>query len=201
MTASPDDDEILRRLCEGDPIAPAQFCERFLPPLLDDRRWVAGRTRDQHLIEGAADDAVLDFVRNPERYDPSRLGIEGYLRMIAGRRLLNALAREQRHASRRAPLEVVELRPPVGNERSEAPELPGGISKDELLRRLREELPEPRDREAMALMMDGVRETPVYARLYGLDGLPPQEQARAVKRHKDRLKQRAKRLGVRLRHE
>lgn len=199
MTPSSDDAELLHRLRARDPIAAAEFCERYLPLLLADRRWFAGRTRDDHLIEEAAHLALFNFVKRPETYDSSQKGILPYLRMAAGGDLLNAIAREQRHARRRAPLEAVELQPVGGNDQQSPPDLPGGVSQELLLHRLREQLPEPRDREAMGMMIDGVRETAAYARLYELDHLPAEQQTRAVKRHKDRLKQRARRLGVRFR--
>ena len=198
---APDDADLLHRLRERDPVAPAEFCERFLPVLLADRRWVRGATRDQHVIEEAVHDTLFTFVRRPDAYNPSLSPLISYLRRAARGDLLNILNREGRHAKRRAPLEAVELRPPVGNEQQNPPALPGYVSQELLLRRLRDELPEPRDWEALCLMIDGVREKAVYARLYGLVDLPPAEQARAVKRHKDRVKQRARRLGIRLRHE
>ena len=201
MTLTSDEADLLRRLRERDPVAPTEFCERFLPILLADRRWVRGATRDAHVIEEAVHDALFDFVKRPEVYNPSLSPLVSYLRRSARGDLLNILNREERHAKRRAPLEAVELRPPAGNEQQSPPALPGGVSRELLLRRLRDELPDPRDWEALCLMLDGVRQTAVYARLYGLADLPLAEQARAVKRHKDRVKQRARRLGDRVRHE
>jgi DNA-directed RNA polymerase specialized sigma24 family protein len=201
MTLAPDDADLLHRLRQGDPVAPEEFCVRFLPMLLADRRWVRGATRDEHVIEEAVHRALFDFVRRPDRYDSSRSPLISYLRRAARGDLLNLLSREERHRKRRAPLEAVELRPPAGNEEHSPPAVPGAVSQELLLRRLRNELPEPRDWEALCLILDGVKKTAVFARLYGLADLPPAEQARAVKQHKDRVKQRARRLGVRLRHE
>jgi DNA-directed RNA polymerase specialized sigma24 family protein len=201
MTLPPDDAGLLQRLRERDPIAPVELCERFLPLLLDDRRWVRGATRDEHLIEEAVHVALFDFIRRPHAYKPSLMPLLPYLRRAARGDLLNAISREQRHARRRAPLEAVELRPPAGNDQQSPPDLPGGVSRELLVRRLRAALPDPRDWEAMCLLIDGVRKTEPYADLYGLTDLPLAEQRIAVKRHKDRLKQRARRLGIRLRDE
>jgi DNA-directed RNA polymerase specialized sigma24 family protein len=199
-TPPTDDAGLLDRLRAGDPLAPSQFCERFLPVLLGNRGWAAGLTRDGHAVEQAAHDALLAFVRRPHAYDPSGLALIPYLRNSARCDLLNALKREQRHAQRRAPLEAVELRPPAGNNQQRAADRLGGDTRAALLRRLRAELPDPLDWDAMCLLIDGVRETAVYARLYGLEALPVVEQTRQVKRHKDRLKKRAIRLGVRINH-
>src|SRR5581483_8482335 len=72
-TPPTDDAGLLDRLRAGDPLAPSQFCERFLPVLLGNRGWAAGLTRDGHAVEQAAHDALLAFVRRPHVYDPSRL--------------------------------------------------------------------------------------------------------------------------------
>jgi hypothetical protein len=195
----PDDLDLVQRLLDADPAAPSDFCEHFLPLLTADRRWVLAGVRDEQLIEEAAITAVFNFVQHPAAYDPARLGVLSYLRMAARGDLKNALNRERRHAERRAPLEAVELTPPAGNGEQETGELPEGVSQRLLLKRLWQALPDPRDRQAVGMMIDGVRSTAEYARLYGLDGLPPAEQRRAVKRIKDRLDKVMKRLGIKLR--
>lgn len=193
------DPDLLRRLCEGDPIAPDQFCETYLPLLMADRRWRLPGIRDPHLIEEAAIQTVLDFVKRPDRYDPAKLPILSYLRMLAGNDLKNLIAKEARHARRRAPIEAVELHPSAGNQQQDGPSLPGGVSHELVRRRLQAQVPDSRDQEAMAMMIDGVRETAAYARVYGLQALPAEEQRKQVKRLKDRLDKTMKRLGVRLR--
>jgi hypothetical protein len=195
-----DDADLHQRLCDGDPTAPSQFCDLYLPQLLADRhRWAVPGVRDEHLVEDAAITAVLDFVKRPDAYDRARLAILPYLRMAAKADLLNLLARERRHAIRRAPLDAVELRPVVGNDEREAQSERTDPPAEALVHRLRERLPDPCDREAAALMLGGVRETAAYAVLYGLRDLPIAEQRRIVKQHKDRLDKVMKRLGKRIR--
>lgn len=197
--ADPQDADLLRRLREGDPTAPAACCERYLPVLLGDRRWVRADVRDPHLIEEAVHTALLDFVKAPERYDPARLPLLRYLGMAAHNDLLNLLNREQRHGRRRAPLEAVDLLQHAWNDEREEPELPGGMDQKEVEQRLRERLPDERDRTAAAMMLDRVRRSAEYAQLYGLTHLPPEEQRRQVKQIKDRLDKVMKRLGMRAR--
>lgn len=192
-------DDLYHRLCAGDPVAPSEFCERYLPRLMSDRRWVLPGIRDEHMIEEAAERAVLSFVQHPERYDPTRSKIMSYLRMAAKGDLINLINRESRHANRRAPIDAVELQPPARNDEHDAPDLPGNVSQELLMRRLREALPDSRDQEAVRLMLDGVRETGAYTRVYGLGNLSLEEQRRQVKRHKDRLDKVMKRLGKRFR--
>jgi hypothetical protein len=197
----PDELDLLQRLVDADPAAPSDFCERYLPLLTADRRWVPAGVRDEHLIEDAAIEAALTFVQQPAAYNPARLPIMSYLRMAARGDLLNLLDRERRHSSRRAPLEAVERSPPPGNDEQAGSDLPDGVSRELLFRRLWEAIPDPVDRQAVQMMLDGVRATAEYARLYGLDGLPPAEQRHEVKRRKDRLDKVMKRLGTRLRGE
>ena len=192
-------DDLYHRLCAGDPVAPSEFCERYLPRLMSDRRWVLPGIHDEHMIEDAAIEAVLSFIRHPDRYDPAQLEIMSYLRMAARGDLINLLKKETRHADRRAPIDAVELQPPARNDEHDAPDLPGNVSQELLMRRLREALPDPRDHEAVRLMLDGVRETGAYTRVYGLGNLSLEEQRRQVKRHKDRLDKVMKRLGKRFR--
>jgi RNA polymerase sigma-70 factor (ECF subfamily) len=193
--------DLLRRLCAGDPIAPAEACEHFLPLLLARRGWTKGYAHDEHRVQSAAEDAVFDFVRHPEAYDPTKLSLLSYLRMAARRDLENAERKEARHRSRRAPLEAVELRPPGGNDGQNEVELPGGLTAAELMRRLHQRITDPADRKALALMIDGVRETAPYARIWGIEGLPIEQQRREVKKNKDRLLKQAQRQGRRLRGE
>jgi len=190
---------LLQRLCDRDPIATAEACELLLPQLLADRRWLPSGISDPHIAEDAAHEALLDFVERPERYNPALLSVLPYLRMAARRNALNLIKRESRHKGRRAPLELVELHPPRGNEADEGSGLPSSVSQALLLRRLSEQVPDARDRAALALMLDQMRATSVYARIFGLEHLSPEEQRRTVKRHKDRLGKVMKRLGERLR--
>ncbi|MGD9893709.1 MAG: RNA polymerase sigma factor [Dehalococcoidia bacterium] len=193
------DPNLLEHLHAGDLVARAEFCDIYLPKLLVDRRWILPGIRDEHLIQDAAHTALIDFIRRPDRYDPDKLPILQYLRMAAQGDLRNLLAREQRHAMRRTSLDDVELSAPVGNDPQEAPDPPSGISYDLLRRRILEEIPDKRDQQAAQMIMDNIKDTAAYARLYGLTGLSKSEQVREVKRQKDRLKARMKRMGKRLR--
>jgi hypothetical protein len=49
-------------------------------------------------------------------------------------------------------------------------------------------IPDRTDQEIVKLMMDGIRETDVYAKVMGIQNLPDDERSRIVKQNKDRLK-------------
>jgi RNA polymerase sigma-70 factor (ECF subfamily) len=193
------DPDLYQRLCDREPVAPSEFCELYLPLLMADRRWLLAGIRDEHMITDAAIRAVLSVAEHPEQYDPAQSKIMGYLRMSAKRDLINLLNAESRRSGRTVSIEAVDLPESAGNERREAPDLPGGVSPEFLMRKLDDALPIPQDREAVRLMLDGVRSTEDYARVYGLSGLSVQDQRKQVKRHKDRLDKVMKRIGLRFR--
>ena len=60
--------------------------------------------------------------------------------------------------------------------------------------KLRAAFPEERDRKVIHLMLENVRDTPTYAAVLEIADLSPEEQATEVKRVKDRLKKRMRRL-------
>jgi hypothetical protein len=60
--------------------------------------------------------------------------------------------------------------------------------------RLRAAFPEERDRRVIHLMLENVRDTESYASALEIAYLPPDEQAAEVKRVKDRIKKRMRRL-------
>jgi hypothetical protein len=56
---------------------------------------------------------------------------------------------------------------------------------------------DPNDRAAARLVLDEERSTQRYARLWGLESLPADDQRREVKRRKDRIKKVLERHGKR----
>ncbi len=170
----------------------SEIAETFLSPVANSLRKDFPSLGDPHLIETAVEDALIAYFGNPARFDPRRAGLFTYLRQLAKSRLLNLLAREKNLS---APEKVVELEAlEFVHEMTDCeladPEEALALreSDDATWRKLRELLTDPIDLELIKLMMEGVRETDRYAALLGLSSLPSQEQASAVKRHKDRVK-------------
>src|SRR5262245_56469958 len=94
----PSDDEaraLHTRVLARDPTANADLCDACLERL---RRSLqpAFRAVDEHLIDEAVERALLDYLENPNRYDPSRSPLRRYLSMLARRDLLSLLKREGR---------------------------------------------------------------------------------------------------------
>ncbi|HZU05403.1 MAG TPA: sigma factor [Chloroflexota bacterium] len=207
--AALDEQALHARLLAGDPTAPADLAETYLPRLVA-RLGRYYKNVDPQLLESAAIDAVLDLAMHPHRYDPARGRLESYLFMAARRDLLNALQRTQRRAAHERPLTVID--PSAGNVELASParNLRASEADDPLELLIQQEAADPRlmaaireqcdEREwaVFQLMLDGEDRTAAYAQVLGITHLSPREQAQEVKRVKERLKKRARRLVQRL---
>ena len=108
--------------------------------------------------------------------------------MAAEGDLRNALAKTTRRKRREISIEDVELAGAGGKERLEAPGLDTRLEAQRMRGRIGELFKDPRDREAVELLIEGERSTEAFAKVWGLERLPAKEQASQVKRHKDRIK-------------
>ena len=194
--AAPEDDRIIHaRLLQRDPVAPSDLAVRCLASLTAGLRRAFPRV-DPAACETVAIDVLLGLGERPEQFDPSRAPLAAFLLMAAKRDVLNILERDRRRASRRVPLDVVELSPRARNSMQDcaadpANTVPDALD-DDLWTALQGQLG-AQEREFVQLMMDGERRTTVFADVLGLQGRPDVEQAREVKRTKDRLKKRLQR--------
>jgi RNA polymerase sigma-70 factor (ECF subfamily) len=114
----------------------------------------------------------------------------------------NALERAKRRAGRELSLEAVELSPSARNSLVKDEADPADWLASEEDRRVARASVEKHfagsDREVVWLMFEHERRTSVFASVLGIEDLPELEQRREVKRVKDRLKARLKRLGMRV---
>lgn len=202
--ASSADRALHARLLAGDPIAPSELAERFLEPVFRRMRAKFPRPEHEDLVRDLVTDVVLDLAQRPQKYDPARLGLESYLAMDARGDILNRLRSPAMTRLTAVPLADVELFLAGGNDPADEVEaallggdalaLPEGVTPEAALARIRAAFPDRRDREALVLIEEGERKTAVFARLYGLAHLDAEAQERAVKRQKDRIKMKKKRL-------
>lgn len=173
-----------------DPTASAEISEAFLP-------YVTGRLReayptlfDPHLVDTAAVDGLLDYLSRPEKYDPQLATLGKYLYMIARRDLLNLLSKHKRWSApggkESVELDAGEREYPLDGELTV--EERAFIRASPLWAQLDHLITDPRERQALQLMLDGERDTASFADALGLAGQTAEEQAAAVKRCKDRLK-------------
>jgi DNA-directed RNA polymerase specialized sigma24 family protein len=186
--------DLLRRLRDGDPTAPAEFAAAVLDRLVTDLR-AARPSADDHARVTAAEDAVLSVIRRPAAFDPTRGDFPTYLRMAARRDLANILDGERRHHRRREGPDSVELAADGRNCSGEGGEPDGLPSFDapELAAVIATFTNE--ERRALDLMRSGERRTEAFAAALGISDRPPGEQRRVVKRVKDRIRARLRRAA------
>jgi RNA polymerase sigma factor (sigma-70 family) len=199
MPVAPSNEEGLRiyqRLLGGDPTAPADLAETYLDPLTN---WLAEHNSsvDPDLCTEAASEAIVSLIKKPASYQPERLPLEAYLRMSAQGDLKNALDREKRHRTGRKTLESVE-------HSEEARKYLGKEDDPSLQLQITEEVQEARDAvprsvweglteqevRVLELMIRKERKTQEYAKAYGIENLPEDEQRMEIKQVKDRLQKR-----------
>jgi hypothetical protein len=184
---------ILNLLHTGDPLARSDFADAVMEPLVSHLRRCRVEA-DDDAYWTAAGDAVLSVINNPAVYDPNRGPLRSFLCMSAEGDLRNALKRERRHHTGRENRDCVELAAADGNTRQESRVVDGRSFDD----------PEvaaevagfsSADHGVFELMRGGERETAAFAPVLGVGHLPRDEQSRAVKRAKDRIIKRLRRVG------
>jgi RNA polymerase sigma-70 factor (ECF subfamily) len=182
------------RLLRQDPIAPAELYEVMLSPLIG---WLyaKGRTTDKVLLRDAATDAILDYIKHPNKWKPDRGTLVSYICMAAHRDLLNALKKAGRHRSREISIEDVEQ---DELQRNVLIEYETSYAVKRFLPILDRQLASDTDRRLVALMLEGERSTDKFAKVLQIQGLPKAEKALKVKQHKDRLKKVIQRLRKRV---
>ncbi len=160
-----------------------EFAVAYLQPVCDFLARAFSRAPED-MRHTAATKAVLSVIRNPERYDPTRLSMVGYLRMAARRDMLTLLASDARRRAREIPLATVEEPNTGQNKRVEqADEL---VWSDPRIVAVIDSFTPP-ERIAFELLRVGERLTRTYARALGWDEERPDLEM-AVKRVKDRVK-------------
>jgi RNA polymerase sigma-70 factor (ECF subfamily) len=170
--------ELHELMLKGDVTAPARVAEFFLPIL---SRKLAARSKNVHpnMIDTAVADTLLDYLKRPEKFDPNKLTLGKFLLMSADRDLKNYLASRTKEVERWGFTENVEVKGAAAEHRSEPI--------DEKLKRILNTVENETDRKLVSLMAEGIRKTQPYAAVLQITHLSQSEQAKVVKRHKDRL--------------
>jgi RNA polymerase sigma-70 factor (ECF subfamily) len=173
-----------RLLARIDHRVTAEIAEMFLPLLAGalERRFF-GAT-DPHFPETLAIDSLLGYLRHPERFDPSKGSLIGYLYMDAYWNGLDLMRRSKKSVELRTS-DCEYLLASMGGGNTEAEMIEAASP---MVARAFAVVNEGPDREMLSLMMDGERDADAYAEVLGIEGLPRAERSAIVKRHKDRLK-------------
>ncbi|MBI1884768.1 MAG: sigma-70 family RNA polymerase sigma factor [Chloroflexi bacterium] len=194
-------EEVHQRLLQGDPTAPSEVILTYLEPLIGRLRQRFPDVKDETIIRDAVTDALFQYVQSPGRFNPAKSSLASYLTMAARGDLLNALARERRRAARQVPLETVAEAALARNTLEESEDSSDSMAASPLMQAIPQEVSDPTDRELLEMILTGERKTARYAQALGIADRSETEQRKIVKRHKDRLKKRLRRLGVKLREQ
>ncbi len=185
--------ELHNRLISGDVIVSAELAEFFMPLMIGRLNRGFQNIDDPHLIETSVVDALMDYLTRPNQYDPNRSNLFSYLILKAKSDLLNYLRQNKKDQSFLNLAEIVELEE---DSSVYGVELIDDIDIETIVidklspiwNRLLTIIPDEKDQEIVKLMMNGVRETEIYAEVIGIQNLPDEDQCRIVKQNKDRLK-------------
>ena len=195
--------DVHQRLLHGDPTASADAAELLLDQVVArlQRKWPGLASTDA--CHDAAIDVLVMYFADPSRYQPAQSSLVGWLVMQAHGDLLNDHASKPKRFER---LWLVESALPVDPSTGETPRIGDQIpSLDALpdvdgsivLAAVRDAFPNERDRQLIWLMcIEGSHSTEEAAKVLGLAGLSPAERTAEVKRHKDRVMRRLRRLGL-----
>ena len=182
------------RIIRDDPIAPAELAEQALPLLQSHLQQCRLEVKDPDLIDNAAIDALMSYIKNPLSFKQDKRSLLGFLRMAAEGDLRNALSKESRRQKRERRDQSVELCVIAGKKESARGDLDADGMR-EVESKLNKLFPDPRDRQLAELVIEKERSTNLFSKVLGIQHLAKEEQRKDVKRHKDRIKKILKRKG------
>jgi RNA polymerase sigma factor (sigma-70 family) len=196
MKATPEELEFHQRLlARNDPLIWDQHATWLYTILVQDLRRRVHQGTDPALVETAVGEAFLNYCAKPERYNPQLISLRSFLLMEAEHDLRNALARERRRKQYQVSLASLYETDEEKDIIDESQDLDAQIQSEELREYILSAFADPVDRSIVELILDRVRSLEPYVNLLGLDGLPRSEQAKQVKRRKDRIKWHLRRIG------
>lgn len=187
--------DLHNRLLDGDPTASAEIAELVLAPLTEGFKRAFPRV-EETLITDAVEDAILNYLKMPNKFNPLKKTLLGYLKMSARGDLLNALDAQKGRRERGKLTENVEDQLDERNRYSgrTEPDIGARIDGNEMRQKIQAGFPGQTDQKLLDLIQNGVRATGDYAAVLDIANLPADEQRKVVKRHKDRILKRLARL-------
>lgn len=190
-----------QRLIAGDRTASEELAPRLLEPLRQ-RTQRSYPHVNEHVVADGVIDAVLDYCAHPERAKiASGQDIQGLLATAAWRNVANAVRGEKRRRWREDEFVRRSAGADVEDE-SALGKLVGQEERADQARRIQQLMDlctSDTDREVLRLRLAGERGTDAFARILGIEHLPPGEQRRGVKRAKDRIDKMIRRSELRRR--
>jgi RNA polymerase sigma-70 factor, ECF subfamily len=188
------------RLLDGDPLATTDLYFHFAERILRGLK-AKYQTTDPDLVEEAVLQTLLDYFLRPERYDPAKRSLRGYLFMSAERDLINLRQQDERQRALFQPADPVELDDRARKEWEEGGGFAEALADDEAAAERWDEAmaiaQTEEEKIVQRLRLAGERSTAAYATALGWTELPLAEQRKRLYLIKDRLDQRSRRRGER----
>lgn len=186
------------RLVAGDPTASADLFKMVYGPLIGHALKRHGAFGvDQDRARDLALNALADLVERPEQFDPTKAGsLFGFLCMAVNGDAINA-GEMEKNRSEKFSQYAVELLEVGGNSYETTPEI--RMDAQRIIERHGSEIiVDEGDREVLILLLREERDYVTYAKALRIEHLAPEDRDAEVKRRKDRIEVRLKRLGRRL---
>lgn len=147
---------------------------------------------DREAAGDLATDAIVEYLKAPDRFNPLRSSLFTYLALIAHRDGLNLL--RGRAAAEKNFNKLVELAAAQGKNTDEQNHAPMDATR--IMQRHGHQLATSREeQEVLDLYLAGEKDTHAYAAVLGATHLSFPEQKAVVKQYKDRIEKRLARLG------
>lgn len=194
--------DIHQRALRGDPTATFDAADLLLEALVARLRARWPRLSGTDACHDAAVDVFVQYLQAPDRYDPSRSSLLGWLTMQAHADLSNEHASKQKRFERAWMVEsaLSPSEPDAG--RTALAEEPWvdtvpTLEDSTVFAAVRKAFPDERDRRLIWLVcVEGSRSTDEAAIILGLTDLPKEQREAEVRRNKDRVMRRLRRLGL-----
>ena len=165
-----------------------QFLQRIINSLAGEFKGIG----DAHLIDSAAEDALMYYFEHATKFDPARSSLFTYLRLLAKSRLLNSLGEQKDSEGRKIVVEVEDIESVYIVAAQDEPDVEAILISHDVRAKIMQQvemfITDPTDLRVACLMVAGVRDTSEYSEVIGIMDRPVTEQRKLVKRAKDRIK-------------
>jgi RNA polymerase sigma-70 factor (ECF subfamily) len=179
-------------LIAGRLTASAQIAELLLPKIYKALVKKFSNVIDEHLIQTAANNAILYYLKYPNKFEANRGSLINFVWQLAKSGLLNLLSSKENILNHNEFVELNEAETVYSNETRQDETIEQFLIIDEQDRQIYKQLydliPDPLDRAILELMMNGERDTALFAVVLGVSDESLEERRACVKKHKDRIK-------------
>jgi RNA polymerase sigma-70 factor (ECF subfamily) len=193
---------IHQRLLRDEPTAALDAAGLLLDALVARLRARWPRLSGIEACHDAAVDVFVQYLQAPDRYDPARSSLLGWLTMQAHADLANEHASKQKRFERSWAVESDLAYAEADADRNAFAEISWvdsmpSLEESVVFAAVRKAFPDERDRRLILLMcVEGSRSTDEAAMILGLADRPKVEREAEVRRNKDRVMRRLRRLGL-----